>query len=1155
MNTLRLSRSSGFGFRPPQSFEGDVAPLRVGTAANSRVKYDPAWDKGVAARQAVLEWSERGWVWRELAGQTLLDGGLLKAGDEVLIDGVVEVELSPGGPKLRLEAEAAREPEGGRLASVAGTHTVEAPAPFEAFPAGSQDREWAARQRLLTGVIGVTLLAVAGFAVWWWGFREAKQGDIWALPAAPVAEVPQEPETSGAAKPETKPETKADRLPGSIIPPSLTDEEREMVETLKRNDGLHAAIMEYWRAQGASSPYVKAILGMEDFWLAKQAPWMVAFRKSNGRKTLRGMDFPGVFVPEVMHGNVQGLGIPVLPVELAEQVAVAVAETPSDEGQGQAIAGLSAGQRGKAGGARVDKTELLKQWRAYSVKGQRVNTQLTETAEMPKAWAVMVGINRFEMPEGWDSGSANLAGCRNDVGVLAKVLMTQGIFTPERTVLLTDAQKDSPRYPRKVNVVAALSEVVRQAGPSDVIYIAFSTHGGFDTDKKDTGLMMVDSLTGGSDFYGEELLKILQEAKAKNILISMDACQTGGMGSLGGSQGALANRQASRERMPIPEGFYQRLGASRGHVVIRACRADQSTPDVLTLGHGLLSCLMVAGLSGEADADNDGVVTLSELRIYITTAIPKISRREMEIAAENGGPAFDESEVLQPTFTSSSFGEAGDLPLTVVEKKATLWGVGTGKAEGSGSAATGPAAGEGKSFEPRRLIIKWKAEVSDTQMSRTRSAFNVRQVSRLPKLGKGRLEIVEVPPGKTAEEVAKEYEKSGLVEFVEVDRQVQAQAAPNDPFFVSGDQWGLANRKKPEKIRAQEAAVRSWKLSEDRALIQPVKVPQTQGREGSPPTADADAAGPDIRAVRGWERQNDAKPVVVAVVDSGVRYTHQDLAANMWRNPGETPGNGIDDDGNGVVDDLHGYNAITGSGDPMDDNGHGTHVGGIIGAVGNNGVGISGVAWQAQLMAVKVLGANCRGSNSDILMGYEYAARMGASVINASLGAAREVSLAETEVFSNLRDAGIVFVTAAGNDSCNNDEVPVAPAGASVMFDNVISVGSVNLDGKASDFSNFGKTTVALYAPGSHIWSTWFTGDNLYLPLDGTSMATPFVTGAVALLKARSPVNESPGALRARLIQSVRPLPDLVDKCVSGGMLDLDALLKNEPAALLKASN
>jgi uncharacterized caspase-like protein len=220
---------------------------------------------------------------------------------------------------------------------------------------------------------------------------------------------------------------------------------------------------------------------------------------------------------------------------------------------------------------------------------------------------------------------------------------------------MTDARKGTADYPSKENVVAALTKLIETAGPNDIIYLGFSTHGGFDEEKKDSFLLMADMRF----LYGQELTNLLSKAKAKNIVITMDACHTGGMPGMGGTQFANAGKSVA----PIPDSFYQMLGSARGHVVIRACRADQTTPDIRTLGHGILTAAIVAGLTGDADANSDGIVTLSELRIYVTTAVPKISKRADELGADL------ESGPLEPTFTSSSVGEAGDLPLTVVEPK------------------------------------------------------------------------------------------------------------------------------------------------------------------------------------------------------------------------------------------------------------------------------------------------------------------------------------------------------------------------------------------------------------------------------------------------------------------------------------------------------
>jgi len=238
------------------------------------------------------------------------------------------------------------------------------------------------------------------------------------------------------------------------------------------------------------------------------------------------------------------------------------------------------------------------------------------------------------------------------------------------------------------------------------------------------------------------------------------------------------------------------------------------------------------------------------------------------------------------------------------------------------------------------------------------------------------------------------------------------------------------------------------------------------------------AAGADIKAPAAWGITTGSQEVVVAVLDTGVDYMHPDLAANMWVNPGEVAGNGIDDDGNGYVDDIHGGNTLTGSGDPLDDNGHGTHVAGSIGAVGDNGIGVTGVNWDVSIMAVKMLGANGSGSTASAIAAFQYAAANGADIISNSWGGMYAPSQAEYDAIAAI-DA--LFVFAAGNEGRDNDGIaPFYPA--SYDLPNIISVGASDHTDARAGFSNYGAATVDVFAPGANILSTLPSGAKTFVP-------------------------------------------------------------------------
>ena len=224
-----------------------------------------------------------------------------------------------------------------------------------------------------------------------------------------------------------------------------------------------------------------------------------------------------------------------------------------------------------------------------------------------------------------------------------------------------------------------------------------------------------------------------------------------------------------------------------------------------------------------------------------------------------------------------------------------------------------------------------------------------------------------------------------------------------------------------------------------------------------------------ISAPAGWDTATGSKNIIVAVIDSGIDYTHSDLAANMWTNSGEIAGNGIDDDGNGYIDDVYGINTFSGTGDPADNNGHGTHCAGVVGAVGNNGLGIVGVNWNVSLMAGKFLGSDGSGSNAGAIEAIVYAVDHGADVINASWGG-EDYSAELYDAVIYAKQHGVLFIAAAGNDSNNNDQVSFYPA--SFTLSNIISVAATDSRDRLALFSNYGAKSVDVGAPGTGMVST-----------------------------------------------------------------------------------
>lgn len=424
------------------------------------------------------------------------------------------------------------------------------------------------------------------------------------------------------------------------------------------------------------------------------------------------------------------------------------------------------------------------------------------------------------------------------------------------------------------------------------------------------------------------------------------------------------------------------------------------------------------------------------------------------------------------------------LPTWIVASFALLL---LGLPAGAGAAEPGGPTVPG-SASVTRVIVRFAADASSQERADMRAAADVKRDATLPVRG---LELVDPEPGVSVSAAVADLERMDGVVYAEPDHVVRQTAVPNDPLLSY--EWDMS------AIRAPEA----------------------------------------------WDVTTGSAQVTVGVVDTGIDAAHPDLAPNLWTNPGESGGgretNGLDDDGNGRIDDVHGWDYVDHDAQPQDGNGHGTHVSGTIAARGNNATGVAGLNWSSAIMPLRVLGDDGSGYVSDAIRAYTYAARNGARVVNASLGGP-SFSRAEHDAIAGAPNT--LFVVAAGNDGADNDVTLEYPCDYDLA--NVVCVAASDHDDTLASFSNYGPANVDLAAPGVDIASTWPGGR--YALLDGTSMASPHVAGAAALVLAHDGTLGVAG-LRAALLSSVHPVAALAGRVATGGRLDVAAALSVPPPA------
>ena len=401
------------------------------------------------------------------------------------------------------------------------------------------------------------------------------------------------------------------------------------------------------------------------------------------------------------------------------------------------------------------------------------------------------------------------------------------------------------------------------------------------------------------------------------------------------------------------------------------------------------------------------------------------------------------------------------------------------------------------SYVPGELLVKFKNGMGALSSEYVHHLTGARVLDHF-KFVKG-LEHIQLPSS-DIQEALSYYNSHPLIEYAEPNYIYSIYGAaddvplPDDPKF--GELWGLHNTGQPD------------------------------------PTGLSGSYDADIDAPEAWTTTTGSPNVVVAVIDTGIDYKHEDLAANMWVNTGEIPGNGIDDDKNDYIDDVYGYDFSNKDGDPLDDHEHGTHVAGTIAAIKDNKIGVAGVAPTVKLMAVKFLDSFGSGELSNAALGIEYAITMGAKILSNSWGGGG-FSQPLYDVISLANQNKVVFTAAAGNDGKNTDGFPHYPS--SYQQPNVISVGAITNEDILAGFSNYGIKSVHLLAPGQAILSA-IPGNN-YDVMRGTSMATPHVSGIAALLLSQEP-ELSPEEVKDRLIKTSDEILSVRRKVMSAGRVN-----------------
>ena len=515
-------------------------------------------------------------------------------------------------------------------------------------------------------------------------------------------------------------------------------------------------------------------------------------------------------------------------------------------------------------------------------------------------------------------------------------------------------------------------------------------------------------------------------------------------------------------------------------------------------------------------------------------ATPLPTRQELPSRHEL--PALSAPPVQGPDAAGAAAAVPADTMLASTAVTADAWVVALGFPDDAPPPAPSPGGSRGTNDQGPRILVQWDNGATDSERAEALAAVGGVRRELIHTLvmraqGEGVMEVIQLDAASSLEAALASYRNTARVRFAEVDQFIQPQVLSNDPGYSGGSLWGMYSSDTPTSIG---------------------------------PGGTTNAFGSQAEAA--WNRElTGSKSVFVGIIDEGFDFNHPDLSANSWLNPFD-PVDGIDNDGNGYIDDARGWDFFSNNNSvydgPSDD--HGTHVAGTIGAIGGNGVGVAGVNWNVSMISVKFLGPT-GGYISGAVQAVDYLTdlklRHGLNIVasnNSWGGSGYFESLHNALIRAAKQD--ILFVAAAGNSASNNDLTPVTAANyntslatsslTAASYDAVISVASITNTGSLSSFSNYGSSTVDLGAPGSSILST-LPGAS-YGSYSGTSMATPHVTGAIALYAASRP-GASAAQIRSALLASTTPTASLAGKTVTGGRLNVEAFLGPTPSYAISA--